>query len=121
MGAYVGGTMFQKVGLIKPWPNQNDQGLFDVTKKDSDKMMFSVPTLRNVAKTAPYFHDASAATLEQAIAMMAEHQVGKTLEDADVKSIATWLNTLTGTIPEQYIVKPELPASTDKTPKPDAT
>ncbi len=121
MGAYVGGTMFQKVGLIKPWPNQADQGLFDITKKETDKMMFSVPSLRNITKTAPYFHDGSAETIEQAIAMMAEHQVGKTLKDDEVKSIATWLGTLTGSIPAEYIVKPELPASTAKTPKPDAT
>lgn len=121
MGAYVGGTMFQKLGVMKAWPNQKDQGRFDVTKNEADKMMFSVPSLRNVAKTAPYFHDASAETLEQAVSIMAEYQLGKQLKDDEVKSIAAWLGTLTGSIPEQYIVKPELPASTAKTPKPDAT
>ncbi|WP_373046792.1 cytochrome-c peroxidase [Vulgatibacter sp.] len=120
MGAYVGGTMFQKLGLVKPWPNQADQGRFEVTKNEADKMMFSVPSLRNVAKTGPYFHDASAESLEQAISMMAEYQVGRQLPVEDVKSIATWLQTLTGSIPAEYIVKPELPASTDKTPKPEA-
>ena len=120
MGTYVGGTMFQKLGVMKAWPNQKDQGRFDVTRNEADKMMFSVPSLRNVAKTAPYFHDASAETLEQAISMMADYQLGKQLKDDEVKSIAAWLNTLTGSIPEQYIVKPELPASTNKTPKPEA-
>lgn len=120
-GAYVGGTMYQKLGLIKPWPNQEDQGRFDVTGNEADRMMFSVPTLRNIEKTAPYFHDATAETLEDAVRMMAEYQVGKKLEDAEVNSIVTWLKTLTGTIPDAYIVKPELPASTDKTPKADAT
>jgi len=121
MGAYVGGTMYQKLGLIKPWPNQADQGRYDVTKNEADKMMFSVPSLRNVTKTAPYFHDASAETIEQAVAMMAEYQLGKTLAPEQVKSIVTWLETLTGTIPAEYIVAPELPPSTDKTPKPEAT
>ena len=120
MGAYVGGTMYQKLGLIKPWPNQDDQGRYDVTKNEADRMMFSVPTLRNVTRTAPYFHDGSAETIEQAVAMMAEHQVGRKLEADQVKSIVTWLETLTGTIPAEYIVAPELPPSTDKTPKPEA-
>jgi len=119
-GTYVGGTMFQKLGLVKPWPNQDDLGRYEVTKNEADKMMFSVPSLRNVAKTAPYFHDASAETLDQAVRMMAEYQLGKALQDDEVKAIVAWLNTLTGTIPEAYIVEPELPASTEKTPKPVA-
>lgn len=120
MGAYVGGTMFQKVGLVKPWPNQKDLGRFEVTGKEEDKFMFSVPSLRNVTKTAPYFHDGSAETIEQAVAMMAEYQLGKTLTKEQIASIVAFLDTLTGTIPEQYIVQPELPPSTDKTPKPEA-
>lgn len=120
-GTYVGGTMFQKLGLVKAWPNQKDQGRFEVTKNEADKMMFSVPTLRNIEKTAPYFHDSSAATLDEAVKLMASHQLGKELKDDEVKSIVSWLETLTGTIPAEYIVKPELPASTPKTPKADAT
>lgn len=121
MGTYVGGTMYQKLGLIKPWPNQEDQGRFDVTQNEADRMMFSVPTLRNIEKTAPYFHDSSAETLEEAVSMMAEYQVGKKLEETQVKSIVTWLKTLTGTIPDAYIVQPALPSSTEKTPKADAS
>lgn len=111
-GVYVGGSMFQKLGLVKPWPDQKDQGRFKVTKKDQDRMMFKVPSLRNVAETAPYFHDASAKTLEQAVRMMAEHQLGKKLDDAQVASIVAWLKSLTGTIPEAYIKKPALPGKT---------
>lgn len=118
-GAYMGGQMLQKLGAVKPWPNQKDQGRFEETKKDSDKMMFKVPSLRNIEKTAPYFHDGSAKTLDQAVTMMAEHQLGKKLTDQQVASIVTWLKALTGELPKQYIQKPDLPPSTDKTPKPD--
>lgn len=119
MGPYVGGSMFQKLGLVKAWPSDKDLGRFDVTKNDADKMMFSVPTLRNIAKTAPYFHDGSVETLDEAVRLMARHQLGKELSDAEVKSIVSWLETLTGNLPTEYIAKPELPPSTKKTPKPD--
>ncbi|HEY0839682.1 MAG TPA: cytochrome-c peroxidase [Vulgatibacter sp.] len=121
MGTYVGGSMFQKLGLVKEWPSDKDLGRYDVTKEEGDKMMFSVPTLRNIAKTAPYFHDGSVSSLDEAVRLMARHQLGKELEDGQVKSIVDFLNALTGEIPEAYIAKPELPASTDKTPKPDPT
>lgn len=118
-GPYLGGAMYQKAGLLKPWQNQKDQGRFDVTKADVDKLVFKVPVLRNIEKTAPYFHDASAKTLEEAVKTMASLQVGKTLKDAEVQSIVTFLKTLTGDLPKAYIVKPTLPESTPKTPKPD--
>lgn len=118
-GAYVGGSMFQKAGLIKPWPNQKDQGRFEVTKKDEDRMMFKVPSLRNIARTGPYFHDGSVKTLDDAVRMMALHQLGKTPSDADVQNIVAWLGSLTGEIPKDYVAEPALPASTPTTPKPD--
>lgn len=121
MGTLVGGTTYQKLGSVKPWPNQEDQGRFEVTKKDTDKMMFKASSLRNVAETAPYFHDGSVATLEEAIISMGEHQLGRTISGEDAKKIAIWLKTLTGELPTDYIKEPELPASTPKTPKPDPT
>jgi cytochrome c peroxidase len=117
-GAGVGGAQFQKMGLVKPYPDQSDLGRYDVTKSESDKMVFRVPTLRNVEKTAPYFHKGQVATLEEAVRLMAFHQLGKELNDAEIASIVTWLKTLTGEIPREYIKKPELFAGTDKTPKP---
>lgn len=120
-GAYVGGNSYQKLGVIKPWPNTEDKGRGAVTNNPADDMFFKVPSLRNVAMTAPYFHDASATTLEDAVKKMADHQLGKQLSDAEVKSIATFLRALTGDLPTEYIERPELPASTDKTPKPDPT
>ncbi len=120
-GAYLGGQTYQKVGVVKPWPNTKDVGRFDVTKKDEDKMLFKVPALRNIANTGPYFHDGSVAKLDKAIQMMAEHQIGKTLTDDQTASIATFLAALTGELPTDYIAKPELPESGPKTPKPDPT
>ncbi len=119
MGAYLGGTMFQKLGVVKPWPNQKDLGRYQVTKNEADKMMFKVPSLRDVAKTAPYFHDGSVPTLEEAVAKMAEYELGKELTEEQIASIVTFLNALTGEIPKDYIAEPKLPPSTAKTPKPD--
>lgn len=119
MGTLLGGQNYQKAGAVKPWPNQEDKGRFEETGEESDKMMFKVPSLRNVAKTAPYFHDGSVSSLEKAIQMMGEHQLGRQISDDDAKKIAVWMDSLTGKIPEDYIKKPELPESSDKTPKPE--
>lgn len=109
-GAYVGGAMYQKLGLVKPWPNQKDLGRFDVTKKETDKMFFKVPSLRNIAKTGPYFHDGGTKSLEEAVTLMANHQLGKPLAGEKLKAVVAWLNSLTGTLPADYIKKPTLPA-----------
>jgi cytochrome c peroxidase len=117
-GPYVGGGAYQKLGVMKPWPDQSDQGRYQVTKEETDKMVFKVPSLRNITKTGPYFHNGSVATLDQAIRDMAVHQRGETLTDAQVKSIEAWMNSLTGPIPASYIKPPELPKSSAQTPHP---
>ena len=119
-GALLGGTSYQKLGLVKPWPDAKDEGRAKVTKQDADKLQFKVPSLRNIDKTAPYFHDGSVETLESAVKLMGQHQLGRELSDADTKSIVTFLKTLTGDLPQELIKQPELPKSTAKTPKPDA-
>ena len=81
-------------------------------------MLFKVPSLRNIKKTAPYFHDGSVATLDRAIRDMAVHQRGVNLSDAQVKSIAAWMGSLTGQVPMDYIKMPNLPKSTAQTPPP---
>ncbi len=105
-GPQVGGTMFQKVGAVIPWPNQRDEGRSAVTKAATDRMVFKVPSLKNIAETAPYFHDGSAADLETAIRKMGHHQLGEDLEDAEVKAIAAWMRSMTGTIDPAYIAAP---------------
>jgi cytochrome c peroxidase len=117
-GPYVGGSVYQKLGVMKPWPIQTDQGRYELTKEEIDKMVFKVPSLRNIKKTGPYFHDGSVPTLDQAIRNMAVHQRGVTLNDAQVKSIEIWMDSLTGQVPMSYIKPPELPKSTSQTPQP---
>jgi cytochrome c peroxidase len=118
-GELIGGSMYQKVGAVVPWPNQTDPGRYVVTKNEADRMMFRVPTLRNVARTAPYFHDGSAKTLPDAVRMMGKHQLGIDLKDAETTSIVAWLESLTGALPTAYIEPPALPPSSRTTPKPD--
>ena len=117
-GPYVGGAAYQKLGVVKPWPKQDDLGVYQISKDEMDKMVFKVPSLRNIKKTGPYFHDGSVGTLDQAIRNMAVHQRGVTLTQKQVKSIAAWMNSLTGPIPTNYIKAPELPKSTAQTPAP---
>ncbi len=121
VGPGVGGSMYQKLGLIKPYETK-DMGRFAVTQAEFDKFMFKVPTLRNIEHTAPYLHDGSIESLEEMVSIMAEHQTpsGKISEDK-VKSIVTFLKALTGTVPTEYVAEPELPESGPKTPKPDMT
>lgn len=117
-GTYLGGSQYQRLGLVKAWPETHDPGRFAVTGKEADRNVFKVPTLRNVAETAPYYHDGSVPTLDKAIQMMGEYQLGKNLSPEDVTSIKTFLKSLTGKIPAAYIKKPVLPKSTPATPKP---
>lgn len=105
-GVLVGGSMFERAGVMEPWPNQHDHGRESVTHSSADRMMFKVPTLRNVARTAPYFHDASAATLPEAVKMMGRYQLGMELSEAEIASIVTWLGALTGELPRAYIEPP---------------
>ncbi len=120
-GASVGGASFQKLGLVKPFPNDKDKGRFDVTKDEADLMKFRVPSLRNVAMTGPYLHDGSVKELAEIVRVMADHQLGKSISDEDVAEIVAFLKSLTGELPTTYIAKPELPPSGPKTPKPDPT
>ena len=118
-GPFLGGHIYQKAGLVKPWPNQKDQGRYEVTKNDADRMTFKVPGLRNVAKTGPYFHDGSVANLEEAVKLMARHQLGRELSDADARTIVVFLGSLTGDVPAGMRAVPALPPSGPDTPKPD--
>lgn len=120
-GPYFGGNSYQKLGAIKPFPQAHDPGRFNVTKSEPDKMVFKVPSLRNVEKTWPYLHDGSVHSLDEMVKIMANHQVVATLSEADIASITTFLKSLTGSIPKDYIKKPVLPPSTAKTPKPILT
>jgi cytochrome c peroxidase len=98
-GVNLGGNLFQKFGIFgAPQGEQGpvDQGRYSVTGNDRDRGVFRVPSLRNVAVTAPYFHDGRAANLEAAVDTMAEHQLGKRLAAKQRDAIVKFLNTLTG-------------------------
>jgi cytochrome c peroxidase len=94
MGATIGGSMYQKLGLVKEYPTK-DMGRYEVTKKEADRKVFKVPSLRNVVKTGPYFHDGSVKTLNLAVAQMGEYQLGKKLSDTQIASIVSFLGSLT--------------------------
>jgi len=108
-GPQVGGTSFQKVGVVVPWPNQTDQGRADITKFAPDRMVFKVPSLKNIAETGPYFHDGSTSNLEAAIKLMGHHQLGIELADDEVRAIAEWMRSMTGDPDPAYIGAPQLP------------
>ncbi len=120
-GALVGGAMYMKLGVVEAYTNTGDQGRFAITKRDEDRMLFKVPSLRNVADTPPYFHDGSIADLQTAVKTMARLQLGKTLTDDDAASIVTFLHALSGKPAADYVAQPKLPISGPRTPKPDRT
>jgi cytochrome c peroxidase len=94
VGPAMGGTSYQKVGLINPYET-SDPGRQKVTKDDSDNRKFKVPSLRNVALTAPYFHDGKIVTLRDAVTKMAYHQLGKTISDEEAQNLVAFLDALT--------------------------
>ncbi len=116
-GEAVGGTSFQKMGVVEPYKSPRDaQGLAGVTGKDADRFKFKVPTLRNVEMTYPYFHDGEAQTLTEAVDIMGRLQLGKKFTKEENAKIVAFLKTLTGDQPSFQM--PVLPPSTDKTPPP---
>ncbi len=100
-GVNVGGNLFQRFGVfdnpvaVAP-PTEADLGRLALTGKAEDRSVFRVPGLRNVAETAPYFHDGRAATLEQAVTEMARTQLGRSLAPPEVDLIVRFLRTLSG-------------------------
>jgi cytochrome c peroxidase len=98
-GVNVGGNLFQRFGVfdnpVGSGPATDaDLGRFALTGKAEDRSVFRVPSLRNVAETAPYFHDGRAATLEEAVAEMARVQLGRKLASPEVELIVRFLRTL---------------------------
>jgi cytochrome c peroxidase len=100
-GTLLGGGSFMKLGAVEAWPNQADQGRFGVTGQETDKMVFKVSSLRNSTETAPYFHDASAASLGEAVSLMGKHQLGKALTPEQVTDIVSFLGSTKGS-PKQF-------------------
>ena len=115
-GNLLGGTSFQKVGSVRPYVTDNSsEGRMDVSGKPWDEMMFKVPTLLNVERTAPYFHDGAVKTLPDAVKKMADIQLDMNLSEKQVEEIVAFLESLNGELPK--IEKPTLPPSGPETRK----
>lgn len=115
-GNLLGGTSFQKVGSVRPYVTDNSsKGRMDVNGKPWDEMMFKVPTLLNVERTAPYFHDGAVKTLPDAVKKMADIQLDMNLSEKQVEEIVAFLESLNGELPK--IEKPTLPPSGPETRK----
>jgi cytochrome c peroxidase len=97
-GVNVGGNLFQRFGIFaeRPVVTPADLGRFTLIGQEGDRHVFRVPSLRNVALTAPYFHDGGTATLDEAVRTMAKSQLGRTLQDQEVQQIVQFLDSLTG-------------------------
>ena len=120
-GVNIGGGMYAPFGVVeKPGADilpLADKGRFTVTKTASDEYVFKVPTLRNVALTAPYFHSGQAWDLRQAVAVMGASQLGIHLISEDVDKITAFLDGLTGEQPK--VIYPVLPPNVGATPRPE--
>ncbi|MDO5105188.1 cytochrome-c peroxidase [Capnocytophaga sp.] len=106
-GVAVGGQMFQKFGLFGDYweltkSKKIDAGLYDLTKNEAEKYFFKVPGLRNIEKTAPYFHDGSVTDLSDAVRIMAKLQSNKDLSDKQIEDIVAFLKTLTADIDDKH-------------------
>ncbi len=121
-GVAVGGQIYQKFGITQDYwlatgstPKDAfkgyDKGRFHDTRNEADAFIFKVPQLRNVAVTPPYFHDGSVASLPQAVRIMAQLQLGKTLTEEQVANMVAFLETLTGAVPADFALAPLLPVA----------
>lgn len=101
-GVNVGGNMFQTFGVMGNYFHDRgkddalDQGRYNVTHLEKDRHVFKVPSLRNVAKTAPYFHDGSVQDLHDAVRVMGRYQLGLDLSSAEIDAIVAFLESLSG-------------------------
>lgn len=119
LGPLLGGNMYQKLGLQKPYPTQ-DTGRGKITGQEADKFFFKVPSLRNVTKTGPYYHDGSIKTLTEAVTNMAEYQLGKTLTPEQAADVVAFMGALDGKPLDAALTsKPEMPANGPDTPAAD--
>lgn len=93
-GPLIGGTLYEKLGAYAPFHSSEDQGRFEITKKEEDRMVFKVASLRNVALTAPWFHDGSATSLADAVQLMGRMQLDVELKPEEIGDIVAFLGSL---------------------------
>ena len=119
-GVNVGGGMYAPFGVVeKPGTDllpPGDTGRFTVTNTASDKYVYKVPTLRNIALTAPYFHTGKSWDLRQAVSVMGTSQLGTQLKSDEIDKITDFLGSLTGDQPQ--VVYPILPPNVAASSRP---
>jgi len=98
-GVNIGGNLYNKFGIYKD-AKSRELGRYNTTHKEQDKYVFKVPSLRNIALTAPYMHDGRAETLEDAVNIMSKYQLGRPMQKDELESIVYFLETLTGELPQ---------------------
>lgn len=103
-GVNVGGNFYNKFGIYEDARSKH-LGRFNITKREEDKHVFKVPSLRNVELTAPYMHDGRVSTLKEAVGIMTKYQLGRHMDQGDVEAIVKFLKSLTGELPEIVKVK----------------
>jgi cytochrome c peroxidase len=97
-GVNIGGNLYNRFGIYKD-ANSSDLGRYKITGREEDKYVFKVPSLRNVARTAPYMHDGRFKTLEEAVKFMTQYQLGRYIEPHEIQAIVAFLKTLSGELP----------------------
>lgn len=97
-GINIGGNLYNKFGIYQDAESE-ELGRYNTTHREEDKYVFKVPSLRNIALTAPYMHDGRAKTLEEAVNIMTKYQLGRPMDKGDLHRIVDFLNTLTGELP----------------------
>jgi cytochrome c peroxidase len=98
-GTNIGGNLYNKFGIYHD-ANSSNMGRYSVTKREEDKYVFKVPSLRNVALTAPYMHDGRFDTLHESVKFMTQNQLGRFISEEEIDAIVTFLKTLTGELPK---------------------
>lgn len=98
-GVIIGGNLYNKFAIYQE-SNSTHLGRYNVTKREEDKFVFKVPSLRNIALTAPYMHDGRIMTLEEAVYRMIHYQLGRSMEPEEIRAIVVFLESLTGEIPD---------------------
>jgi cytochrome c peroxidase len=108
-GVNLGGNLYANLGVMGDYfadrgrpVTKADMGRYNVTGQDKDRFVFKVPGLRNITKTAPYFHDGSIATLDMAVDTMARYQLGIRLGPDEIRAILAFLDALSG----EYLGRP---------------
>jgi len=113
-GDLLGGRSFSRFGIERPYweatgSEGRDGGIFETSKNEKDRDRFRVAMLRNIVKTAPYFHDGAVADLGTAIRVMAEVQLGETLRDDEIGDLIAFLGSLSGKVPDHFAPPAKVP------------